>query len=303
VRRSLFVCVAVVSALLVQPRAYAVTKASSCGLTWFTSVRLTKDIDCGSNAGIIAGADGITIDLGGHTLTGNRTNGVNGVDAKTFDHVTVRNGTLDNFGHGVTGSGTHLHVSHVTAIGNRNDGIYVDGAHARISHCTASGNSGDGITDDRADAVVRSCHVIENADHGVYITTDAAHVRSVVAEGNGFQGILLAPSANSVVSSSTTNSNDEQGIAISGDNARVVSSTANGNGSDGIDISGESAKIGQLRRGPRSDRNHASFNGFATTDNNGDGIFVSFASIAPRGRNVAHDNDDPNECVPTSIRC
>src|SRR5690349_5812709 len=81
---------------------------ATCGMTITTDVVIGNDLTCSQDA-LIVGSDGITIDLGGHTILGvgaDANIGVNGgsifpvaVDPHTF---TVKNGTIAGFANGVS---------------------------------------------------------------------------------------------------------------------------------------------------------------------------------------------------------
>lgn len=71
-----------------------------CGETITESVRIANSLlDCPAD-GLIVGAPGITIDLGGHRIGGVETG--NGIDNSAgHANVTIRNGMLRGFGYGV----------------------------------------------------------------------------------------------------------------------------------------------------------------------------------------------------------
>ncbi|MDD3604621.1 MAG: right-handed parallel beta-helix repeat-containing protein, partial [Kiritimatiellae bacterium] len=114
--------------------------------------RLPVFLDWPCNAkvmGSLSGADGIfiqsddvTLDLGGHTLTGTDVNP--GVRFRGYSQVTVKNGTLKNWILGIDGrSSTNCTLENVKIIGN-NDGADL-GPAAHVSHCTFSENAGYGL--------------------------------------------------------------------------------------------------------------------------------------------------------------
>src|SRR4051794_4427866 len=81
----------------------------SCGSTLTTNTTLTADLVCAGD-GLIIGADGITLNLGGHTITG--TAGGNGINdgfggSGHFNNVTIRNGKGNAFDIGVNLAGVH----------------------------------------------------------------------------------------------------------------------------------------------------------------------------------------------------
>src|SRR5689334_2398398 len=58
----------------------ATTVWSTCGYTATTDVVLASDLVCDNSTGLIVGAAGITIDLGGHTLSSNQAIYTKGID-------------------------------------------------------------------------------------------------------------------------------------------------------------------------------------------------------------------------------
>jgi hypothetical protein len=73
----------------------------SCGQTITEDTVLTEDLSCppGTEYALIIGASNITLDLGGHTLSGNAPG--TGVFAIDQVGITVRNGAIDGFNYGV----------------------------------------------------------------------------------------------------------------------------------------------------------------------------------------------------------
>lgn len=60
-----------------------------CGDTLRQSVKLTADLECSGTAGLIVGANGVTINLNGHKLSGSPA-----LDMTDVDGTTIRNGTV-----------------------------------------------------------------------------------------------------------------------------------------------------------------------------------------------------------------
>ena len=74
----------------------------SCGMTVTTDVQLESDLTCPGD-GLIVGADGVTVDLNNHELSGS---GVGcGICALERHFVAVRDGTIDGFDSGVRSIG------------------------------------------------------------------------------------------------------------------------------------------------------------------------------------------------------
>jgi hypothetical protein len=75
----------------------------SCGTVVTQDITLDADIGGCSDAGLIVGAAGVTIDLGGHTVSGTSISGGNpaqvGIDDSAgYDAVVIRNGVVRDFG-------------------------------------------------------------------------------------------------------------------------------------------------------------------------------------------------------------
>lgn len=179
---------------------------------------LDADLACERGPALVVAADDVTVDLGGHTISGGTEAGGRGpgILLSGVSGVTVRNGTVERFEAGVVidGGSANL-VEHLTVQDNV-------GAPA--------GELGDGI-------------VVNNSRDN--------RVRANVVRRNGpFSGISLGPSATgNEVSDNTVADNDmahlgesdagrqTMGIRIEGPAAnhnRIVANTVTGNGADGI---------------------------------------------------------------------
>ena len=246
------------------------TPITVCGQVVTTNAFLTQNLHCPSSAGVVVGADRITIDLKGFRLRGNLSS--DGIDDNGFDGVTIRNGTVRNFKFDVDayGGADKFTVQKVVASGSFDYGIAVTGNSAKIQSSNVSGNT-----------------------FGIEVAGDSATIQSVTASRNGEQGITV--NGNSVsVKSSTTDGNDFEGIGVTGDAAKITSSAASGNVLEGIDVHGDAAKV----TGNRTDAN-----GFdrGASDLSGLGIGVAGYTTAPTGTNIAWGNDDLADCSPASL--
>ena len=270
---------------------------------------------------MIVGAAGITIDLKGFTLTGDRSPNHYGVLDGSYGGVKVENGVVRNFYDGVDAgsSANSVTVSNVVASGKRprrhlyllrlglvppdqlvehvsgngGDGIIVGGVSARIQSSNASGNAGHGIEISGGFASIRSSTASGNGGNGIYATGADASIASSTASGNASSGIVVVGDSAQIKSAAALG-NAGIGIAVQGDSASIASSTASGNGNTGVGVVGSSAAI----KGNLTDAN-----GFPTgvSDGAGPGIGVVGYTVAPAGANVAHGNDDPSECSPALL--
>jgi large repetitive protein len=250
------------------------TEITSCGQVVTTNAFLTHDRYCPGSTGVVVGAAGITIDLKGFTLRGDRSLGHYGIDDTAgFDGVTVKNGVVRNFYYGIWAQAVEdFSVTGVLASGNAGNGIDIDGAGASVKSSSASGNGNHGLVIGNTSAKVQSVTAVGNADIGILATGAGASVKSSTASGNGFFG-----------------------IDVNGDGASVKSSTASGNANLGIYVLGDAAAVSG---------NRAEANGYSDGDTDGGhglGIVVTGFTTPPTGRNVALGNDDPAECDPSSL--
>ena len=294
------------------------TPITTCGQVVTTNAVLTQDLTCPASSGVIVGAAGITIDLKGFTLTGDRSPNHYGVLDGSYSRVKIENGVVRNFYDGVdVSSANTVTVSNVvasgsvlagmficcgvgsssinssTVSGNGGDGIIVGGLSARIQSSNASGNADHGIETSGGFASIRSSTASGNGGNGIYATGDNASIASSTASGNGSSGIVVVGNS-AQIKSAAASGNAGIGIAVQGDSASIGSSTASGNGNTGIGVIGSSAAI----KGNLTDAN-----GFPTgvSDGAGPGIGVVGYTVAPAGINVAQGNDDPAECTPALL--
>jgi len=276
-RITLLAALAVAVSIAVSPEGQAgggVTPISICDQIVTTNAYLVSSLDCEPNTpGVIIGADGITVDLKGFTIRGDRSSLRYGIDnSGAHDGVTIKNGVLRNFDYGVVTYGDKVSLSNIVASGNVNAGIYVSGESPSLKSSTASGNTGSGI---------------------VVASGPSAKITSAAASGNGEDGIFIG-GASASVKSSTASGNGFFGIEVVADTAKIVSSTVSGNADGGIAVDGNAAQL----KG-----NHAEANGFDGGASNAVGLGLSAVgyTIAPVGTNVSRGNDDPAECSPALL--
>src|SRR4051794_18038055 len=91
-----------------------------CGETVRKDVILKKDLDCsaGGTGGLVVGADGITIDLNHHSITGaGGPDGYEGIENDGYNDVTIENGAVARVHdqpplHHIPDKTLHPHVLH-----------------------------------------------------------------------------------------------------------------------------------------------------------------------------------------------
>jgi hypothetical protein len=249
---------------------------TSCGQMVSTNAFLTADLTCPGSDGVVVAGSGITIDLKGFTLRGDRSSGHVGIDNSAgFDAVTIKNGVVRNFYMGVdaVNGADKFGVSNLLVSGNLTDGVHVDGF---------------------ADSV-KASNSSANGEYGIILLGSGMTVQSSSATGNVATGILVAGGSSAKVQSAAAAGNGGSGISVSAAAARIKSSTAVGNGGNGIEVGGNGAVI----TGNRADAN--GFSGGAS-DLFGTGLYAAgYTTSPPTGKNTSRGNDDPAGCTPAVL--
>lgn len=193
-------------------------------------------------AGISIQSDNVTLDLGGHTLTGTRVNP--GVQFRGYSQVTVKNGTLKNWTLGIDGrSSTNCTLENVKIIGN-NDGADL-GPAAQVSKCCFLDNAGKGLQCE-ATARISDCETIGNGGIGITASFGAL-INRCVARDNGADGFKVAVS--SEIAGCAAMENASNGISAS--YSYVRDNTCGNNTGSGIFIEAFASRV---------ENNHVAYN-------------------------------------------
>ena len=231
----------------------------TCGSVVTTDVRLTADLEC-PGPGLLIGADGVRIDLGGHTLSG-AGDGV-GIDGNSgVDRFTIRNGTIRGFLHGidlvatdhariaqvvVTDNGRGINISR--SVGVEVDGVVVDGNHfdglsvafseqTTVRQSTISRNGVSGINELASyDSTYDRDVVVDNELHGITVSqSEGLRITRTEASGNGGDGIDLGFWAfGATLDGNVTSGNAADGVGIDEPGSSIRRHTAHGNAGIGI---------------------------------------------------------------------
>lgn len=329
IRLGLFVGLAVAGAAGDASRALAGKKkvpsrTVECGETLSESVRVANNLRNCPGGGLIVGAPGITIDLGGHRIDGTAGAGSAGIDnAAGHAGVVIRNGIVQQFEYGVlleNASGntvTQLHVlgavhgirlvsssdnavSAVVATGNDlGIALFASSDRNTLARNDASGNSTDGFYQEASiENVFLRNRASANGAYGFELFgLEGGILKRNVASGNGIDGIILdGMSSGNLVKGNRASGNDLNGIeVVDGPGNVLVGNTVQENGEHGI-----LSETGTVTL----TRNRASGNGFL---GGGPGDDVGLGISAPPGAtsrgNRASGNDDPNECEAADLDC
>lgn len=322
-RTSIILCTGIALAIATAASATAAptTDTLSCGDTVTTSVTLTEDLlDCPGD-GLVVGADGVTIDLNGHTVSGVWPS--SGIRIEGFDGVTVRNGVLWVFNFGVDAvDADRLTLSNLDVTGELYGVNLLDSDSARITDSTLTG-LGAGIHTESSDelVVVRNTFPGGVGDGFTFLGTNDSRFADNLIGGANTAGLTVTGDRNRVTRNQVSSSMSEN-IRVSGNDNLVNDNVTSRSDSWSIIVQGagnvvvrnevSSSWIGILASGPA-----VTLRQNVVRNNVNDGIVVegatpfvarnvavgngllgiTSAEPADGTRNVAYDNGDPRQCV------
>jgi parallel beta-helix repeat protein len=296
----------------------------SCGETITASLRLANSLlDCPGD-GLIVGAPGITIDLGGHRIDGVGVENGDTVGIRNepgHAGVTIRNGLVTQFYDGVRlvyAAGNSLSALRVL----QNDtGIrLVSSDRGEIRGCVATDNDNgfslEGFS--RGNAFVEN-EASGNDYDGFYVEESGGTFTGNTASANGSYGFELYTAKGALLKGNVVRANLGAGIVIDVDSAENVlkGNRSSGNGTHGIEIFSGTGNVltrntfeENAGHGIRSDTsalelraNRADRNGYANGNADGLGLGILVPAGAIQSGNKATGNDDGRECQSTELSC
>ncbi len=207
-----------------------------CGQVVTTSIRLANNLsDCRGN-GLVIGANNVTIDLAGHSISGVNTRGSEGIADDGHPGARIQNGTIQRFfqsGVGLRGA-PHSVVSNMTirGIGAGNvEGDASAGVLVKKSMSTAVLNN------------KVSNNVVSFQSDGVdVISSPGTTIGSNVLAANSWDGMVVLFSPDSTVSANALQGNKNQGLELNGasDRSVVSGNFAGNNAINGLTIGASS---------------------------------------------------------------
>ena len=287
----------VLSLLLAAP---AAGNHVQCGDTITRDTTLDSDLACAGD-GLTLETSGVTLDLSGHTIEGAGASG-RGIIVWSYDHVTIRNGTISGFSDGVDTDGARGTTLRDMVLQRNGAGLHCAYApECRIEDSIARANDA-GVEVDAADGgrpeptVVRR-NLIRNNGQGISITGQAAVVTGNRIEHNRGDGIRNDYGLPVDIRRNVVSYNGDEGVRIYYiADATVAANRIVGNAGAGVGVHGSSGEFGDTRAivdGNRIERNRGDgvlVEGQGVdavvqrnqTDRNGDdGIDVDFGTYAP----------------------
>ncbi len=293
-----------------------------CGTTITQSVVLQADETCAAG-GVTVGADRLTIDLGGHTLSGPGVFGPVGIDVGAFSGVTIKNGTVGQFDNGVVtapAGAPHLKLSGVTWIDNVENGAVVGTTDVSIDRCAFLNNAVVGLRLAAQSGKVTNSVAAGNGVIGLLILSGKVTIAKVTSADNGrgintvfpavarIQGGRFLHNSDwgvrlesaSTLSGSTVIGSGMDGVIVTSAGAEIAGNLIAGNAGSGVNVSGATETTVMKNRivGNHADGVHVDavsvdtlVEGNTAVGNGGEGYSIASASTTLT-KNVANANSD-----------
>lgn len=141
----------------------------ACGDTITKDTRLPANlVDC-PGVGLVIGADGITLDLNGHTVDGDGVGDDVGIDLEGRHGATITHGTVGQFTEGV---------------------LVADASQVAVRRLASTGHGHGGITVDHSTDITIADNVVRDSGAGIIVAhSDGVLVNANRVSGSGFGGI------------------------------------------------------------------------------------------------------------------
>lgn len=280
----------VVMALFALTAAPASASHIGCGTLITTDTTLDSDVGPCVGDGLIVAADGVTLDLGGHTVSGTGTGA--GVRIARHTGVEVTDGVIEGFHTGlVLDEADGNHIWSLTLRDNLRQGITVAGSDANVvEKNTLLQNDGDAIRLGLSDGnVVRKNDAVGNVfGIGVADFSDGNLVEKNRVSATDVFGIAVFSTSmnNRLEKNDVSGTLLGDGIIVAADSSgtQITKNVASGNADDGIDV----------------DNSATTVTGNTANDNADLGI-EAVPGTTDGGGNRASGNGDPAQC--TGVSC
>lgn len=268
----------------------------NCGDVVTQSVTLAADVVCtdDTSPGLVVGADGITIDLGGHTVrtTVGHSSQIGIDNTAGHDHVTIRNGTVATFDTTIAlTAASHNRVSRSVLLPFGTGVVIQGGRDDRVTD-SSFGARGAGIDVESSPGV----RIVGNTVNAAFSTPILVNSSDGLIARNATQGpdvgIRIAGNSNRVVRNSTADLTVASGARNliernSVTEGVLISDPIEGVLADGLLVSADATRTVLLQN--------------TATQNQNDGIHVLSPSTFIFG-NVANENGNYGiEAVPGVI--
>ena len=235
--------IVVVLLLAVAPRTALATHAP-CGSTLTSDTTLDSDLSCTDTA-LVIGADGISVDLAGHTIAfsgvlpdfGPPNFEPHGVSDFGFDDVTIRGGTIVGFHGGVQATGADALLVEDLILIDNTFGIGLRDVHySRIANNIVN-NAMDSSTrfgiglNQSSNNVISNNLVKNNGLFGITMRESSDNLLEGNRASGNANGFHLDGSSGNTLEGNTANDNENFGFTLSGGSSdnTLEGNTATGN--------------------------------------------------------------------------
>jgi parallel beta-helix repeat protein len=281
---------AIVAALFAVTAAPAYASHVACGSLITTDTTLDSNVGPCIGDALIVAADGVTLDLGGHTVSGAGTGA--GVRVARHTGVEVMNGTSEGFDTGlVLDEADRHHIWSLILRDNLRQGITVAGSDANvIEKNSILDNDGDAIRLGLSDGnVVRKNVAVGNVfGIGVADGSDGNLVEKNSVSATDVFGIAVFSNStnNRVEKNDVVGTLLGDGIIVASDSSgtRITKNVASGNADDGIDVENQTTTVTAN-----------------TANGNADLGIEAVPGTRDGGGNRASGNGNPAQC--TGVTC
>jgi parallel beta-helix repeat protein len=206
-----------IAAILVLPGT-ARADSVACGAVLTNNVTVDNDVLNCLGDGLVVAADGITIDLNGHTLDGTGK-GV-GIRSDGHDGVTIKNGTVNEFEQGVqlnAGSVGNV-VDGLTVSHNKLVGVQLDGAtqsQVRSTKIEFQSNQGLALLNGSNGNLLFNNTLFTNGDTGIFVQNSNSNLfQSNHVTISGDRGVVLEGASTNWVVKNTIENNSDGGLNL-----------------------------------------------------------------------------------------
>jgi parallel beta-helix repeat protein len=279
---------AFVASMVAVPSAPATAAVVPCGTVVTSSITLTSDLGPCTGDALIAGADNITINLGGYTISGTGT----GAGVRVAQHigVTVTNGTIQGFHTGVVLDESTYSTVLKLVLRDNIRGVNVAGSNDNLVEKNAILNSGlDAIRLGLSANNVISKNTLSGNVFGIGVadaSTGNLIEKNVLRDTRGFGVAVFSDSDSNRIEKNDvqrTLQGDGINVSLDSDLTSISKNIANLNSDDGIDTDNpQTTIIGNI------------------ANNNGDLGIEAAAGTTDGGGNLASGNGNPAQCVGVS---
>ena len=292
----------------------ALGQAVQCGQVVTEDVTLESDLSCpaGSTA-LSIGADGVVVDLNGHTISADSLGGGTGIANTDGSHdVVIRNGTLSGFATGILlDSASDNRLARLNIPFARGNGVLISGGQRNVVRDSTISSRGAGID-------VRGSHVMRIVGNTVTATVSGTAMSletgfSVIARNTATQrflsGVVVGGSFNRIVENRLNGGIGCDLLLYTGTNNRiarnlVTDAVAGGGHADGICVAADTTNTVLAHNGaagnPDDGIDVASPSASLTRNvgnTNGDYGIEAVQGVVDAGGNHASGNGNPLQCL------